>query len=88
MTRIHARLTESTTEKRNPAGQAEYGWSPAQPGQGEHHCWNLNMTGWQDDWMGDNWMAFNLKLEVHQKLGALETTAQLTRIHATDGGRH
>ncbi len=43
------------------------------------------MTGWQDDWMGasDDWMAFNLK--VHQKLGALETTARVTRIHATDG---
>jgi hypothetical protein len=56
------------------------------------------MTGWEDDWMGpgddwmdddwmgDDWMAFNLK--VHQKLGALETTARVTRIHATDGGRH
>jgi hypothetical protein len=36
-----------------------------------------------DDWMGDDWMAFNLK--VHQKLGALETTARVTRIHATEG---
>ncbi len=49
------------------------------------------MTGWEDDWMGDDWMgddwmAFNLK--VHQKLGALETTARVTRIHATYGGRH
>ncbi len=87
MTRIHAHAgRESATEKRNPAGQVEYGWSLARPGQGEHHCWNLKMTGWQDDWMGDDWMAFNLK--VHQKLGALETTARVTRIHATDGGRH
>jgi hypothetical protein len=56
------------------------------------------MTGWEDDWMGDDWMgddwisddwmAFNLKLEVHQKLGALETTARVTWIHATDGERH
>jgi hypothetical protein len=50
------------------------------------------MTGWEDDWMGDDceWtvalMGFNLK--DHQKIGALETTAQVTRIHATDGGRH
>jgi hypothetical protein len=44
------------------------------------------MTGWENDWMGDDWMAFNLK--VHQKLGALETTTRVTRIHATDGGRH
>ncbi len=29
VTQIHARLTESATEKRNPAGQVEYGWSPA-----------------------------------------------------------
>ncbi len=29
VTQIHARLTASTTEKRNPAGQVEYGWSPA-----------------------------------------------------------
>jgi hypothetical protein len=39
-----------------------------------------------DDWMGDDWMAFNLK--VHQKFGALETTARVTRIYAIDGGRH
>jgi hypothetical protein len=40
-----------------------------------------------DDWMGDDWMAFKFNLNVHQKLGALETTARVTRIHATDGGR-
>ncbi len=47
-------VTESATasEKRNPAGQVR-----ARPGQlGEHHCWNLKMTGWEDDWMGDDWM--------------------------------
>jgi hypothetical protein len=91
VTQIHARLTESATEQRNPARQVEYR-AGARPGQleGEHHCWNLKMTGWDsddcmgddwmgDDWMGDDWMAF--KLKVHQKLGALETTARVTRIH-------
>jgi hypothetical protein len=53
------------------------------------------MTGWEDDsdwmgddWMVDDWMAFKFNLKVHQKLGALETMARVTRIHATDGGRH
>ncbi len=62
-----------------------------EPGPGKESTtrgWNLEMTGWQDDWMGDDWMAFKFNLKVHQKLGALETTARVTPIHATDGGRH
>ena len=34
-------LTESATEKRNPAGQVEYGWSPARARRVEL----------EDDWM-------------------------------------
>ena len=70
MTQIHARLTESATEKRNPGVTRKQSTAGARPGRGEHHCWNLKMTGWQDDWMGDDWMAFNFK--VHQNLGALD----------------
>ncbi len=37
VTQIHARAPENEKWK-STAG--------ARPGQGEHHCWNLKMTGW------------------------------------------
>ncbi len=45
VTPIHARLTESATEKRNPAGQVEYGWSPARTRRAP-------LLELEDDWMG------------------------------------
>ena len=49
VTQIHARLTrtESATqaEKRNPAGQVEYGWSPARARRAP-------LLELEDDWMG------------------------------------
>ncbi len=45
LTQIHARLTETATEKRNTAGQVEYGWSlsPARARRAELED--------SDDWM-------------------------------------
>ncbi len=45
VTQIHARLTESATGKRNPAGQVEYGWSPARARRAP-------LLELEDDWMG------------------------------------
>ncbi len=50
VTQIHARLTESATEKRNPAGQVEC-WSPARARRApllelEDDRLDGKMTGW------------------------------------------
>ncbi len=46
-------------------------------------------TGWEDDWMGvDRVDGFQLESSPETRRTVLETTARVTRIHATDGGRH
>jgi hypothetical protein len=60
---------ESVTEKkRNPARQGEYGWSPAQARRApmleleDDSDWMGRLDDANDDCMGDDWMAFNLKV--------------------------
>jgi hypothetical protein len=47
----------------------------------------MTVTGWEDDWMGDDWPGLGGRLSLETRRTSLETTARVTRIHATDGER-